>query len=87
MTPQTCSFELISCINKGCMYVCIIWSPRIFLTYIVKNGFISVVILHWSSNVNLVRRLRKPCYCVNLVAVLVQRPVLIDTPTLSKLSY
>ena len=21
-TPQACSFELISCINKGCMYVC-----------------------------------------------------------------
>ena len=21
-TPQACRFELISCINKGCMYVC-----------------------------------------------------------------
>ena len=21
-TPQACSFELILCINKGCMYVC-----------------------------------------------------------------
>ena len=22
MTPQACSFELILCIKKGCMYVC-----------------------------------------------------------------
>ena len=22
MTPQACSFELILCINKSCMYVC-----------------------------------------------------------------
>ena len=38
------------------------------------------------SNVNVVRRLRIPRYCVKLVAVLVHRPVLIDTTTLSKLS-
>ena len=51
-TPQACGFELISCINKGCMYVCV--RPRTRMAALLRRR-LAAVSLHLRGRLNVMR--------------------------------